>query len=105
MKDSEVNEIFNKIKELTEGYKGDETILNRLDWLKFLISAYQKYLPARVIEKIKINPAAEKIEGERRYITVLFADLSGFTALSETMDAEEIANIINDFFTRMVKIV
>ncbi|MEO0094956.1 MAG: tetratricopeptide repeat protein [candidate division WOR-3 bacterium] len=105
MKGDKIEQILKKIKELTEGYKGEEGTLNRLDWLKSLITSYQKYLPARVIEKIKIDPGAARIEGERRYITVLFADLSGFTALSETMDAEEIANIINDFFNRMVKIV
>jgi len=105
MPNDEVNHILEKIKKLTYGYKGEEKPVNRLDWLQSLLSAYQKYLPARVIEKIKIDPTAERIEGERRYITVLFADLSGFTALSETMDAEDIAKIINDFFTRMVKIV
>ncbi|MEO0136302.1 MAG: tetratricopeptide repeat protein [candidate division WOR-3 bacterium] len=77
----------------------------KLDWIKALIQAYERYLPARVIEKIRLNPKVNRIEGERRVVTVLFADLSGFTALSETMDAEEIANIINDFFTRMVRIV
>ncbi len=95
MQNDEINKILEKIKSLTAGYTGDDKPLNRLDWLKSLISAYQKYFPARVIEKIKIDPTAKNIEGERRIITVLFADLSGFTALSETMDAEDIAKIIN----------
>lgn len=90
-------------KKIEERYT--DTINLKIAWLRDLISAYERYLPARVIEKIRLNPKAKRIEGERRNITVLFADLSGFTALSETMDAEEIANIINDFFTRMVKIV
>ncbi len=105
MKNDNISQILKKIRSLTGAYRGEENPLNRLDWLQSLISAYEKYLPMRVIEKIKIDPTANRIEGERRYITVLFADLSGFTALSETMDAEDIARIINDFFARMVKIV
>ncbi len=105
MQSDEINKILEKIKNLTAEYTGEDKPLKRLDWLKSLISAYQKYFPARVIEKIKIDPTAKSIEGERRIITVLFADLSGFTALSETMDAEDISKIINEFFTRMVKIV
>lgn len=97
--------IIEKIKKITGAYQGEDDPEKRLDWLKELIDAYQRYLPPRVSEKIKIDPRAKKVEGERKDITVLFADLTGFTALSETMDAEDIARIINDFFTRMVKIV
>ncbi|MGB3480072.1 MAG: tetratricopeptide repeat protein [bacterium] len=101
----EDNNIIQKIRELTSGFKGKEEPSARLTWLKDVINSYKRYLPPRVVEKIILDPAAKKIEGERRIITVAFADLSGFTALSETMDPEDIANIINDFFTRMLKIV
>ncbi|MBN2621103.1 tetratricopeptide repeat protein [candidate division WOR-3 bacterium] len=101
----EQKELFELIKKLTEGYKGEEETGKRLLWLEQLLNSYKRYLPARIVERIKLDPSAKKIEGERRNITVAFADLSGFTSLSETMDAEDIANIINDFFTRMLKIV
>ena len=35
-------------------------------------------------------------EGERRQATILFADLSGFTSLSEKIDAEELTGIVNE---------
>ncbi len=101
----ENNNIIQKIRELTSGFKGKDEPSARLTWLKDLVDSYKRYLPPRVVEKIILDPSAKKIEGERRIITVAFADLSGFTALSETMDPEDIANIINDFFTRMLKIV
>jgi len=34
------------------------------------------------------------IEGERKQVTVLFSDLSGYTAMSERLDPEEVKNII-----------
>lgn len=36
--------------------------------------------------------------GERRVVTVLFADVSGFTAMSEKLDPEEVSQIMNAFF-------
>ena len=37
-------------------------------------------------------------EGERKVVTTLFADISGFTALSETLDPEEVTDIVNACF-------
>lgn len=45
------------------------------------------------------------LEGERRFVTILFADISGFTALSETADPEEIRTLINACFDELVPIV
>lgn len=42
-----------------------------------------------------LAPAAE---AERKQITVMFADLSGFTKLSETADAEDVRNLVNACF-------
>ena len=45
------------------------------------------------------------IESERRTATVLFADISGFTALSEKIDPEELTGIVNDCFSRMGRVI
>lgn len=37
-------------------------------------------------------------EGERRYVTVLFSDMKGFTRLSETMDPEEMDSLMDQVF-------
>jgi len=37
-------------------------------------------------------------EGERRHVTILFADVSGFTALSEKLDPEAVFNLMNRCF-------
>ena len=45
---------------------------------------------------------ATAIEGERRNVTVLFADAKGFTPLSETLDAEQVYSFIQRCIERMV---
>ena len=40
-------------------------------------------------------------EGDRRLVTVLFADLTGFTALAEALDPEEVRALQNDLFREL----
>jgi len=44
-------------------------------------------------------------EGERKQVTVMFADVSGFTALAETTDAEDVRNLLNAYFERIGQVV
>jgi class 3 adenylate cyclase/tetratricopeptide (TPR) repeat protein len=43
--------------------------------------------------------------GERKHITVIFSDLSGYTSLSEKLDPEEIKNIMNRIFSQVTEVV
>jgi class 3 adenylate cyclase len=45
--------------------------------------------------------AAKPAEGERRQVTILFADLVGFTALSSALDAEDLHALMERFFSRV----
>ena len=44
-------------------------------------------------------------QARRRLVSVLFADISGFTALSETMDAEDVANLVNHLWIRADRVI
>ena len=50
----------------------------------------------------KPSPA---LAGERKLVTIMFADISGFTALSEKMDPESVRDMINDCFALLVPVV
>jgi class 3 adenylate cyclase/tetratricopeptide (TPR) repeat protein len=54
------------------------------------------YTPKHLAEKILKGRSA--LEGERRVVTVLFADLAGFTALAERLDPEEVHRILDRCF-------
>src|SRR5690242_3828156 len=58
-----------------------------------LFTQLQSYIPKQLADKIR---ATGHVQGERRQVTVVFADVSGFTALSETLDPEDVATAIND---------
>lgn len=53
----------------------------------------QKYLPKGIAEKILAQ--RDRIEGERKQVTVMFGDMQGFTVLSEKIYPEEIYSIMD----------
>lgn len=58
------------------------------------------YTPAHLAEKILTSRAA--LEGERKLVTVLFVDVSGFTAISERLDPEDVHGLMDRAFELML---
>uniref|UniRef100_UPI0013580934 adenylate/guanylate cyclase domain-containing protein n=1 Tax=Geminicoccus flavidas TaxID=2506407 RepID=UPI0013580934 len=50
-------------------------------------------------------PGEAVVEGERRQVTVLFADLAGYTALASELDAEEVHALLQRFFRQIDAVV
>ena len=56
----------------------------------------------KVSEEVK---GATELEGERKYVTVLFSDLSGYTSMSEKLDPEEVKEIMSRIFGEIAQVV
>ncbi len=56
----------------------------------------EAYTPKHLAEKILTSKGA--IEGERKIVTVMFSDVSGFTAMSERLDPEDVHGIMDRAF-------
>lgn len=73
---------------------------------KILNNILNKYLSESVSKTILQNPEKFlKLGGETKRITVLFADIRGFTAFAEDKSASDIVDILNLTFTELVKII
>jgi adenylate cyclase len=64
-------------------------------------SAFQHYVPAKVVEEITQNIEKLKLGGDKRELTVLFSDIRGFTSMAETLSPEELVRLLNSYLTRM----
>lgn len=64
--------------------------------LQDLQQAFHRFAPQSVVEEIIERGAS--ISGENREVTILFADLAGFTALSETLRPETLVKMLNGYF-------
>ena len=63
-----------------------------------------RFFSKNVVEKI-LKSGRPRLGGERKKACILFADLQGFTTLSETISPEEVVVILNDFFSHMIPVV
>lgn len=83
----------------------------RLVWLKEDGSCINGHPPGSVTDGCELEERAETakakptIEGERKQITVLFSDLSGYTAMSEKLDPEEVKEVMSRIFGETAQIV
>ena len=66
---------------------------------------YARFLPAYVVQQILQDPDSFKLGGVNQIITVLFADIRGFTRLSEHASPEKIVQLLNRYFTGMTEII
>lgn len=62
---------------------------------------FARYVPPAVVDALIASDAGSHVQGERRMLTLLFADLAGFTAASESLAPEAVARTLNQYFSRM----
>ena len=60
-----------------------------------------KYFPKQMVKQIITNDHQSPLVAKRKQVTVLFADLAGFTAISDRFEPEAITQILNSFLGKM----
>lgn len=64
-----------------------------------------KYISKDIKNKVLKSESATQLGGKRSEITVMFADIRGFTSLSETRKAEEVSQLLNEYFSELEPII
>ena len=72
---------------------------------KMLKLIFGQYIPPELVNQMDADLDNYGFEGESRDMTVMFADIIGFTSLSENLSASELKTILNRFFTPMTRII
>ena len=55
--------------------------------------------------KTKFKEPAKEVASERKYVTAMFADISGYTGLAERLDPEEVKDIVSHLFQEIAKVI
>src|SRR5689334_19755853 len=66
---------------------------------------YSRFLPEVVVKQMLENPDSFKLGGVSQTITILFADIRGFTRISEHAPPEKIVSLLNRYFSAMTDII
>jgi class 3 adenylate cyclase/tetratricopeptide (TPR) repeat protein len=64
------------------------------------LAKIQRYIPKDLTQKILAQ--RDKIEGERKQVTVMFCDMEGFTALTEKLGSEEMYSLMDELYEILI---
>lgn len=65
--------------------------------------AFQQYVSPEVVRRVLDDP--KLVEPRKTDITIMFSDVRGFTTLSESLDAQDLADLLNSYLTQMTQVV
>jgi adenylate cyclase len=66
---------------------------------------FGRYLSDEVVSQLLESPQARQIGGDRREVTMLIADLRGFSAIAEQYAPEQVMRLLNHYLARMTDVI
>ncbi|WP_088891221.1 GAF domain-containing protein [Leptolyngbya ohadii] len=97
-----INLTLNPIADATnpEEVSGGLVVIEDISREKQLKNAMSRYMSQELVERAMSGEL--KLGGDRKEVSVLFSDIRSYTTLTESMDAEEVVNLLNRYFESMV---
>lgn len=71
----------------------------------FISNTFGRYMDQEIARELLSRPEASRMGGVKREVVILFADVRGFTPLTETLSPETIIKLINRHFARMIDVI
>jgi adenylate cyclase len=66
-------------------------------------SMFDQYVPPAHIDQMLDDPESVNLEGERKEMSVLFSDIRSFTSISERLSANDLKDMLNEYFSPITK--
>ena len=89
---------------LDQKLRDQEIIEEKSTRLESIATRLAKYLSPQVYKSIFDSETMDKESHKRRNLTVFFSDIASFTDLSDTLEPEKLAKIINNYLSEMTSI-
>lgn len=95
-----LNMTFTPLRDMDQQTMGVAMVLDDISEKKRMESV-RRYLPPALVDQVRDIDAAQR--PQRRQLSVLFADVRGFSTFSEHLDPEALIEVINGYFTEAVR--
>lgn len=67
--------------------------------LRAVHNMFRRYVSPAVVDRLPSNPVDLQLGGHRQEVSILFADIRGFTAFSEKLPPEELVDTLNEYLS------
>ncbi len=98
----QVEEALLEAKQRSE--EASELVAERNRMLESLSNQLSKYLSPQVYASIFSGEQSVEIASKRKKLTVFFSDIADFTGTTDSLESEELTNLLNHYLTEMSKI-
>jgi adenylate cyclase len=98
-------DLLNAIAVQTSMALDNATAHDRLMHEALAREAFGRFLPDHIVNEIMASPDSLNLGGTNKLATIMFADVRGFTPLSEKLRPEEVVELLNEYFTNMTDII
>ncbi len=95
LSNDEIGDLTTAFNDMADGLQKKEIIQD----------AFGKYVTPEIVDLILENPGEKWLKGEKIDVTVMFADIRGFTSFSEKTEPEKVVSLLNDHFTMATEII
>jgi adenylate cyclase len=68
---------------------------------RFVHEAFGRYVAPAVVDRLTRDPSRFVLGGEMRTLTIMFCDVRGFSSIAERLDAQGLAQFMNEYLTAM----
>jgi PAS domain S-box-containing protein len=85
------------LKDAAETTQGVAIVVDDLTEKRYITEVFQRYVGPRVVQRLLSDPGMLKLGGERRSISIFYADIRGFSTFSEKLEPEKIVEILNAY--------
>lgn len=81
---------------------GALVVMDDISDAKRLKTTMYRYMTQELAEQLLENPDAARMGGDRKDVSVLFSDIRSYTTMTESLAAEEVVEMLNEYFEVMV---
>jgi class 3 adenylate cyclase len=81
------------------------TMVDGLRQRELLEQTFGRYVDKGIAEELLKSPEALHLGGEKKVVTMLMADLRGFTTMAEKLSPEEVIRMLNEHFGAMIEVI
>lgn len=73
--------------------------------MKYSLESFARYVPIPLVRKLIASNELAHVEGEYKTVTFLFSDITGFTALSEELEPQQLMKYLSEYLAGMTQII